>query len=67
MFTMICIRKAIAIALLLIGVSPILAACSSTGGIHSNAVNRNLQRLRIAMITHQAPGEDLLGYHPSGR
>src|SRR5579872_4527545 len=57
-FTMICIRKAITTALLAIGIVPILAACSSTGGVHSNAAaTGNLPRLRIAMITHQAPGD----------
>ena len=57
-FTMICIRKAITTALLVVGIVPILAACSSTGGVHSNAAaTGNLPRLRIAMITHQAPGD----------
>ena len=37
-----------------------LWACSSTGGAHSASVDStsaNLPRLRIAMITHQAPGD----------
>src|SRR5579872_4086259 len=35
-----------------------LAGCSSTGGAHSNAATSSMPpTLRIAMITHQAPGD----------
>jgi simple sugar transport system substrate-binding protein len=45
-----------AIAALMIVMLPALAACKS--GTHaSSAGNANLPRLRVAMITHQAPGD----------
>lgn len=55
---MICIRKAFVAASLLLGILPALLACSSTGGARSNLVSTaSLPPLRIAMITHQAPGD----------
>ncbi len=52
------IRKILAAASLALALLPALAGCSNTGGAHSAATsNANLPSLRIAMITHQAPGD----------
>lgn len=51
------IRKILA-ASLAFALLPALVACSNTGGAHSESTtNANLPSLRIAMITHQAPGD----------
>jgi simple sugar transport system substrate-binding protein len=56
-------RRAHAMALIaagasLLGLCTAFTACSSTGGARSNSATvANLPRLRIAMITHQAPGD----------
>jgi simple sugar transport system substrate-binding protein len=43
---------------LFIGILLVLCACSNTGGARSrSAAVANIPRLRIAMVTHQAPGD----------
>jgi simple sugar transport system substrate-binding protein len=52
------LRKAFVAAFLATALVPALTFCSSTGGKHSSlAGTSNLPRLRIAMVTHQAPGD----------
>ena len=52
------ICKAIAVVALAICAAPALVACSNTGGAHpGSSASANLPRLRIAMITHQSPGD----------
>jgi simple sugar transport system substrate-binding protein len=52
------IRRIITAVALAIGVGPALMACSSTGGAHGGpSATAKLPRLRIAMITHQSPGD----------
>ena len=52
------IRKTLVAGFVLAGMLLVLIGCSSTGGARSKAPNaESLPRLRIAMITHQAPGD----------
>lgn len=50
-------RKAL-VRFLVLAILPGLISCSTTGGARSNVTaSENLPRLRIALITHQAPGD----------
>jgi len=49
--------KTFAAILLIVSVLAALPACSSTGGARNRAGGAGAKRLRIAMITHQAPGD----------
>ncbi len=55
---MICMRKAMAAISISISIWTALVACSTTGGAHSSSAKPvQLSPLRVAMITHQAPGD----------